>query len=444
MSIFKAYDIRGKYPGELNEEMAFRIGYAVARFIDGEPIALGRDVRTSAPSIARAVAGGIAAAGKQVVDIGLATTPMLYFAVGHNRYAGGIIVTASHNPPEYIGMKICREEAIPIGEASGLQEIKRIAYAADVSKKIPETVAGPTKVVVDDYRRHVLGFIAERRPMKIVVDTANGVVGPYFLKVFGDLPCEFTSLYPEPDGRFPNHEPDPLKDKNIRTAAETIRAKGADLGVAFDGDGDRCIFIDEKGERITSDLVMALLARQLLSRKKGRAVVYDVRSSWVVREEVEKAGGVAIRDRVGHAFMKATMRKHNAIIGGELSGHFYFADNYFADSGMLAFAVFYDYLSSDGRKASEIVRELRRYAASGEINFHVEEKDAKIEEIASIYKEGRQDRIDGITVQFDDWWFNVRKSNTEPLLRLNVEAKTASLLAEKQAEVARHLGTPEN
>lgn len=442
MGIFKAYDIRGVYPKELDEKLAYRIGYACAKFIGKGPIAIGRDVRHSAPSVAKAVANGIALAGFPVVDIGLSTTPMLYFAVGNYRYQGGIMVTASHNPPEYIGMKICREDAIPIGEETGLKEIQRIAEGNDIPKERKDIPQYSTKEIIADYRRHIVGFVGKCRPMKIVVDTANGAVGPFFMSVFGDLPVEFIPLYFDPDGSFPNHEPDPLKDKNIRTLCERVVAEKADLGIAFDGDGDRCMFIDEKGSRMPADAITAVLAREVLSREKGRAIVYDVRSSWAVKEEIEKAGGVAVRERVGHAFMKATMRKHRAALGGELSGHYYFADHYYADSGMAAFAKLLNYLSLDARRPSEIIQAVRKYFATGEINFHVVDKDGKIEELSALYAKGRQDRIDGITVQFDDWWFNVRKSNTEPLLRLNMEAKTEKLLSEKRKELFSHLGTP--
>src|SRR3972149_6999555 len=441
MNIFKAYDIRGKYPAEIDEKVAEKIGLATAKFIRGKTIAIGRDVRKSAPAIAEAVANGITKTGVDVIDIGLSTTPMLYFTVGRYGYDGGIMITASHNPPDYIGFKVCRENAIPIGESNGLKIIETMTQDLknkDTSKKGIVS----KRDVLADYKNHILGFVKNTRKMRIVVDTANGSVGKFFTQIFSQLPLEIIPLCFEPDGSFPNHEPNPLKDENIIDSSQKVKDVKADFGVAFDGDGDRCIFMDEKGSRISSDLITVLLAKEALATNKGRCIVYDLRSSRVVREEIEKAGGKPIRDRVGHAFIKQTMRKHNALLGGELSGHYYFKENYFCDSALVAFAKVISYLSADDRKMSEIIAPLNRYYATGEMNFHSDDKDGTIKHISDTFSDGRQDMLDGITVEFDDWWFNLRKSNTEPLLRLNLEASTSKVLDEAKKKLFNILGEP--
>jgi phosphomannomutase len=355
------------------------------------------------------------------------------------------MVTASHNPPQYTGIKLCREQAIPLSEVAGIKDLEAAVGAMTATpgaSKDPGLVAGNR--VLEGYAKHVLSFVkGTPRKLKIVVDTANGMVGAFFDKVFGSLPLEVTRLYFEPDGRFPNHEPNPLKDENIRDLVAKVKETKADLGVAFDGDGDRCMFVDETGARIPSDFVTALVARQLLAREPGAAVVYDLRSSWVVKEEIEKAGGKAIRDRVGHAFLKATLRKLNAPFGGELSGHYYFRDHWFADSGMIAFVHLLNVLYADARPASQIQKPLHRYFATGEVNFHVEDKEGTIESLSRKFASGRQDRLDGITIECDDWWCNVRKSNTEPVLRLNLEAKTAVVREAVLKELVALIGPPE-
>ncbi|MBI2923644.1 MAG: phosphomannomutase/phosphoglucomutase [Planctomycetes bacterium] len=445
MGIYKAYDIRGIYPSEMHEETAERIGHALAAYLRTKTIVVGRDARESSPSISRALIKGIADAGTNVVDIGMCTTPMIYYAVGTGKYGGGAMVTASHNPPQYTGIKLCREDAIPLSEVAGIKDIER---AVGDMQETP----GPARdrglvmqnEVIDGYSKHVLNFLAgPPRRLKIVVDTANGMVGKFFDRVFGKLPLDVDRLFFEPDGRFPNHEPNPLKDENIRELVARVKAAKADLGAAFDGDGDRCMFVDERGERIPSDLVTALVARQILAKEKGAAIVYDLRSSWVVKEEVEAGGGRAVRDRVGHAFLKATMRKLNAPFGGEVSGHYYFRKHWFADSGMIAFVHVLNALMQDSRPASALVAPLRRYFATGEINFHVEDKDGAIEKISKKFAESKQDRLDGITIECADWWCNVRKSNTEPVLRLNLEAKTAAVRDAALKEIMAITGPPE-
>jgi phosphomannomutase len=434
MPVFKAYDVRGSYPAEIDESLAERLGGAVARFLKARRIAVGRDVRLSAPSIAAAVAKG---AGCEVVDIGLCTTPMLYFAVGRLGLDGGVMVTASHNPPGDIGFKICRERAFPIGENTGLKEIEAMAAekAAGGSTITPRSIAS-------DYREHLRRQIEKAPRLKIAVDTAHGAVGAHFDAMFGDLPVEFVRLCWEPDGRFPTHEPNPLKDENVRDLQESMKKTGADLGVAFDGDGDRCMFFGPGGVRIGCDHMTVLIARSELRRHPGSAIVYDLRSSRVVPEEIRKAGGRPIRDRVGHSFIKETMKKNDAVFGGELSGHFYFREHYFADSGMMALAKVLDLLGREGRPIDELLAPLRRTSATGEINFKVADKDALMRALTEAFKDGRIDRLDGITIEYDDWWFNVRASNTEPYIRLNLEADTADLLERRRTQLYSILGTP--
>jgi phosphomannomutase len=404
------------------------------RFLGARRIAVGRDVRLSAPSIAAAVARG---AGCEVIDIGLCTTPMLYFAVGHLGLDGGIMVTASHNPPGDIGFKICRERAFPIGEKTGLREIERLS----AEKPAGGSTLAP-RTIVAEYREHLRRHLTKVPRLKVAIDTAHGAVGAHFDAIFGDLPLDLVRLCWAPDGRFPSHEPNPIKDENVRDLVEAVRESGAGLGVAFDGDGDRCMFFAPDGSRIGGDLVTVHLARVELRKHPGAAVVYDLRSSRVVPEEIRKAGGRPIRERVGHSFIKETMKKNDAVLGGELSGHYYFRDHYFADSGLMAFAKFLDLLGHEGRPVDELLAPLRRTSATGEINFRVADKDALMRTLAETFRDGRQDTLDGITVEYDDWWFNVRASNTEPFLRLNLEAATAERLAETRARLLAILGTP--
>jgi phosphomannomutase len=434
MPVFKAYDIRGKYPSEIDESLAERLGGAVVRFLKARRIAVGRDVRLSAPAIAAAVAKG---AGCEVIDIGLCTTPMLYFAVGQLGLDGGVMVTASHNPPGDIGFKLCRERAFPISEKTGLKEIEKLA-----AEKAPGGSAIRAQAIQAQYRTHLRKRIEKAPTLKIAVDTAHGAVGAHFDAIFGDLPVDFVRLCWEPDGRFPSHEPNPLKDENVRDLQEAMRETGADLGVAFDGDGDRSMFFGPGGVRIGCDLVTVLLAQSELRRHPGSPIVYDLRSSRVVPEEIRKAGGRPIRERVGHSFIKETMKNNDAVFGGELSGHFYFREHYFADSGLMAFAKLLDLLGREGKPIDSLLAPLRRTSATGEINFKVADKDALLAELLATFKDGRMDRLDGLTIEYDDWWFNVRPSNTEPYIRLNLEANTRELLEQKRAALYKVLGTP--
>jgi len=433
MGIFKAYDVRGRYPNEIDEAFALRLGRATARFLGAKRMAVGRDVRRSAPAVAKAVIDGLAGTGVEVLDLGLCTTPMLYFAVGSLGLDGGVMVTASHNPPDDIGFKICRERAFPVGERTGLKDIERT-----IDEPAPDA-RGTCKPhnIVPAYRQHLHRFVGKIRPLAVAVDCANGCVGAHFDTLLGGVPVRFERLCFPPDGAFPNHEPNPLKDENVRDLQKRLRETRCDLGVAFDGDGDRAMFFRPDGGRIASDLITVLLAKRELERTPGAAIVYDLRSSRVVREEVEKAGGRAIRERVGHAFIKETMKKNDAVLGGELSGHYYFRDNYFADSGLLAFVKMIDLLGGQPKPVADLLKPFERTFATGEINFHVADKDAAMERVAAAFQDARQDRLDGITIEYDAWWCNVRPSNTEPLLRLNLEAGTPELRDRMRGQVER-------
>jgi phosphomannomutase len=442
MSVFKAYDIRGVYPDELDEALAERIGYAFARVLGGSRYVVGRDMRLSSPSLAAAAIRGIVKAGANVVDIGLTSTPMNYFAVGHLGVDGGLAVTASHNPARYNGFKASRDQAKPMSYETGLADVERLALEGS-----HEPAATPGTVmevsILDDYVEHVLAFASNLRPLRVAVDAGNGAAGIVVPKLFSRLSnLDLVPLCMEPDGRFPNHEANPLVDENVADLRAKVVEEGCELGVAFDGDADRVAFVDENGARVPSDLVTALLAKEALETHRGKAVVYDLRSSWVVAEEIRAAGGRPIRERVGHSFIKAALREHDGILGGELSGHYYFAENFFADSGDIAMLKVLNLMCREGRKLSALVKPLRRYRATGEVNFVVEDKDGLIERLERLFRDGQVDRADGVTVQFDDWWFNVRKSNTEPLLRLNLEAKTEPRLRAAKARLLEILGTP--
>ena len=432
--VFKAYDIRGVYGQYLDERLAELIGSATARYLKAKSIVVSRDMRDSSRPLADAVIRGVLSTGCNALDAGMLSTDANYFAIAHCGQDGGIQVTASHNPAEYNGFKISREKAIPMSYESGLAEIERLALgeqppAAEKRGQLCQ------QDVVADWRDHILSFAGDIKPLNVAIDAANGMAGKMLPPVLAALPVKTTNLFFELDGSFPNHEANPLKAENLVDLQKAVRETGADLGVAFDGDADRCILVDERGDAVPCDLLTALLAGDLLDRHGPETIVYDIRSSRVVAEEVRAHGGTPVVERVGHSFMKATMREHNAIMGGELSGHFYWRDNYFADSGVITMIQVLNILSRIGAPLSEILKPLKRYAATGEVNFDVDDKDAKLNELAEVFKDGRQNRLDGLTVEYDAWWFNVRPSNTEPKLRLNLEAETRGMMEEKQAQV---------
>ena len=452
MGVFKAYDIRGLVPSELDADLARRIGHSFVRLLDARSLVVGRDARTHSPEICGAVIDGIRAAGCNVIDIGLASTPMSYFAIGSRDCDGGMVVTASHNPGEYNGMKLCGRGATPISAANGILDIEKMCAE-------PSPGAGSSRGQLEeidllaDYASHVASFSSVASEVKIAIDAANGMAGYTLPSILEKLPMvKASTMLMEPDGTFPNHEANPLKEENLDYVRELIASSGARLGVSFDGYADRCCFVDETGVTIPADLMTALLAQIYLKGGTGVPIVYDLRSSWVVKEEIARGGGIPIRDRVGHSFIKATMRERGAVFAGELSGHFYFGDNFTTDSGVLAMISALNVVTAaenSGLPVSELVRGLRRYHATGEINFRVPDKDAAIAELKATFADGRQDELDGITVEYGEldsapwWWFNVRASNTEPLLRLNLEASSEELRDQRRDQLVAILGTPE-
>jgi phosphomannomutase len=455
--IFKAYDVRATYPNPLNEEAAWKVGYSTALYLQRsrqslaanqrvkleDTMVVGRDMRPHSPDLARSLSDGIRSAGMNVIDVGQIDTSFIYFAINHLETVGGIQTTASHNPVQYNGFKISGPKAKPIGAATGLDDIKRIASTLRVGQtglhgKYSE------QNLWKEYRAHVVKFLDLKRPIKVVIDASNGMAGKMVPEVFSGIPnLQITPMLMEYGVPFV-HEPNPLVESNLDMLRAKVIETKAELGACFDGDADRCMFVDENGKTLGCDLLTALMARDFLSRpeNKGAVVVYDLRSSHVVPDVIKEFGGVPKRDRVGHAFIKKSLAETKAVFGGELSGHFYFRDNFFADSGAIAFARILSILSATKGPMSSLIDPLRKYAQSGEINFHVEDKDAKIRELAEAYKSGQSDYLDGITIDFGDYWFNVRKSNTEPLLRLNLEAKDQKLMEQKFAELKKILGEP--
>ncbi len=456
--IFKAYDVRGLYPEQLNEPLARRIGMAFARLIELEgnqgaalpgTVVVGRDMRSHSEPLAEALLEGLVAAGLDVLDVGLATTPMNYFATGRLGAAGGIQVTASHNGPEYNGMKFSLAGAVPVSGDHGIPIIERHALGPEPA---PSTTPGrvESKDIEADYAGHALSFLdrshedGRGRKLWLAADAANGM-GTLYRPLLEACDVELLPLYFELDGTFPNHEANPLLAENLRDLSRQVVAEGADLGVSFDGDADRAAFVDERGEPIGSDLITALIAGEMLNRHPGGIVIHDIRSSRAVPEYIRERGGEPLPERVGHSFVKATMRRTGALFGGELAGHYYFRENYCADSSILAVVAVLNLVRRSGKALSEIVAPLRRYAKSGEINFRAKDPGAAMDALVERYVErdgGKLDRLDGIRVDFDDWWFNVRSSNTEPLLRLVLEASTPEQLAARQDELTAQLGEP--
>jgi phosphomannomutase len=442
MSIFKAYDVRGLYPKELDEDLGRRLGFAFGKYLGGKgQVAVGRDMRPSGVTLGEALEDGLLRAGVDVVDIGAVTTPCLYHAVGARNLAGGVMVTASHNPAVYNGFKLCREKAAPVGSESGLKEIEA---AVAKKEKLPEKRTGK-KTTIDpkkDYVDHVLRLAGPIGKLKVAFDVSNGAVGFILPALLERLPSiTATRLFFEPDGTFPNHEANPLVEKNLEPVREAVKKHGCDLGVAFDGDGDRCVFVDEKGEAIPADLMTALLAREILAKEKGAAIVYDLRSSKVVADEVRAAGGQPIEERVGHAFIKKTMKEKNAPFGGELSGHYYWREHFFCDSALITMGKVLSLASTAKKPLSAMIAPLRRTARSGEVNFEVEDKDGALARIEQTFgKEGQVAKLDGVTIRAKPWWFNVRKSNTEPLLRVNIEADDKATLDATMKRIEQVIG----
>jgi phosphomannomutase len=432
-SIFKAYDVRGTYPDQMDEELAYRIGRAFPRVLsqlEGTPVgelrvAVGRDMRLSAPGMVERYSHGIADEGADVLDIGMAATEMVYWTVGARELDGGLVCTASHNPKAYTGAKLVKRGAIALSGDSGIGELRDIVAAGDPGPPVAEPGRIEREDVGDAFREAALGYIDAHliRPLKVVLDGGNGMAGPMVGPLLDSFPIEQVRTYWEPDGEFPDHEPNPLLPENRQFIIEKLREADADLGIAWDGDADRCFFIDDTGEFVAGDFLTALLGESIVRKEPGALVLYDVRASRAVRNVVERAGGHAAVNRVGHAFFKTRMRDTGAAFGGEVSGHYYFRDFYRADSGTIPALLILELLSVEGRKLSELLEPLRsRYFISGEINSEVEDQEAKMQEIVERYSNGELSRLDGISIDYDDWHFNVRPSNTEPLLRLNLES----------------------
>lgn len=442
-NIFKAYDIRGIYGTELNEDLAYKIGRAVVRFTDAKKILIGRDMRVSSVSLRDALVRGILEQGADCVDIGLCSTPLFYWAT--QKFEAGVMVTASHNPSKYNGFKICKDGARPVGKESGMDEIKALVFRKYFSL-IKRQGIGSKESVLDAYLKFNLGFLKTARPFKIVVDAGNGMGGYTYARLMELLPktIQMIPLFFELDGTFPNHEANPLKIETLKQLQAKVLSEKADMGVALDGDGDRIAFVDNEGKYLPSDITTALIAQQVLSEHPGAAILYDIRQSRVTPETITEAGGKAVMTRVGHAFIIEAMREHKGAFGGELSGHFYNAEvQNCEDTQMLLFRML-NLLSSKNLTLAELARPLKkRYAKIPETNFSVSDAAGAIMRLEQEYapKAVTVSRLDGVRIDFKDWWFNVRASNTEPLLRLNLEADTPGLLEIKLDKLKKKINS---
>ncbi len=435
-AVFKAYDIRGTVPDQLDTSVARAVGAAFARFAGAERLLVARDMRDSGRDLASAFADGVTSAGVDVIDLGLASTDLLYFAAGHLD-APGAMFTASHNPAAYNGMKLCLSGARPVGQDSGLAEIKAMAEAgfAGGGGSAPGTVSSVD--LTDEYARHVRSFVdaSVLKPLRVVADTANGMGGLVVPRVFEGLPFELEVLYPELDGSFPNHPADPINTANLKDLQGRVLEAEADVGLAFDGDADRVFLVDEHAAPISGSVTTAIVAKAMLATHPGATIIHNLICSKVVPEVIVENGGVPVRTRVGHSFIKAVMAETGAVFGGEHSGHYYFRENYRADSGLIAALVILEQLSVSQLPLSELRKPFERYAHSGEINVEVPDSHAVIERVAAAFAEGDHDRTDGLTVDLGDWWFNLRPSNTEPVLRINVEAPDAEACRARTARI---------
>jgi phosphomannomutase len=432
--IFKAYDIRGIYGDALTDEVMFRIGRALATFTGCGKAVVGRDMRPHSEPLFKALARGLNMQGADVLDVGVCSTPISYFANGRLGADAGMMITASHNPGEWNGVKLCRAQAVPISGQTGIQEIERIVNSGSFAAPAREPGRVIPVDVLKEYKAHVQKMARLKRPVRVAADMANamGIVEAKALS--GTL--EMDAMFDVLDGTFPNHEANPLHVETLRDLRRKVAGGGYDFGVAFDGDADRAGFVDERGEVVPMDMITALVAKDILSREKG-VVFYDLRSSWAVREVIEESGGTPMKSRVGHAFIKQQMRDNNAIFAGELSGHYYFRDNYFTESSAMAVLCVANIVSRADVPLSRLVAPIRRYASSGEINSTVRDGAAVIARLREACSDGRISELDGVSVEYDDWWFNVRTSNTEPLIRLNLEAKTPELMARKRDELLK-------
>jgi phosphomannomutase len=437
-SIFKAYDIRGIYPTDLNEEVGYAIGRAFAAFLQVDTVVVGRDMRLSGPQMFDAVSRGLLQQGADVINIGMVSTDQYYYACAKLGHAG-MMVTASHNPAEYSGFKMVRKMPQLLSGDEGIQDLRRMVEDDDFPAPI-RTGSMRDIDLSEEFVNYVLGLIDadSLANLKVIADTGNGMVGPILERVYNQIPgIELTGMYLDPDGSLPNHGLDPLQPENRAELQARVVAEGADIGFAFDGDGDRFFTIDDRGKFVSGDFLTALMGQYYLEKYPGSKIVYDVRASWAVPDLITAAGGTPLMERVGHAFIKRRMAQENAVYGGEVSGHYYFKDFFYADSGIVPSLIILEMLSKKGVRLSDLLRQLEaKYFISGEINTRIAgDPQAKMQELAEIYADGQVTWFDGFSVEFDDWHFNARSSNTEPLLRLNLEAKTAEMMEAKRDEV---------
>jgi phosphomannomutase len=440
-SVFKAYDVRGLYPSEITEELFHQLGRAFVAYLGPGTYAVTRDMRVSSPALTRAFVDGAVRQGGTIIDYGLLGTDQMYYAVAADALDGGAQITASHNPGEYNGCKMVRKEAFPLSGEAGIKEMKEMILA----RSIPAAPATPgtvrTREIMDRYVEHVLSFVDEQSitPFNVVLDAGSGVAGLVAPKLFDRLPCRTTRLCFDVDGTFPNHEANPLIEENRRDITAAVIRETADIGIAWDGDADRCFFLDGTGEFIAGDFITALLAEAILLKHPGETIIYDVRASYAVKDIVAKYGGRALMNRVGHAFIKRRMREENGIFGGEVTGHYYFRDNFYADNGFIPALMILELMSKKGQSLRDLLKPLReKYFISGEINTKVASMDVanrKIEELKRVYATANPYDLDGVSAEFADWHFNVRQSNTEPLLRLNLEGLTPEIMEKRRDEV---------
>jgi phosphomannomutase len=436
-SIFKAYDIRGVYPDDLNEEIGYAIGRAFVTFLEVDMVIVGRDMRVSGPQMFEAVTRGLTDQGADVIDIGMVSTDQYYYACATLGHAG-IMVTASHNPAEYNGFKMVRRMPQLLSGDEGIQDIRQLVESEEFS--VPQRKGSVTPMDTSEgFLKKVLSLVevSSLKPLKVIADTGNGMVGPILTQVYEHLPAHLTGMYLEPDGTLPNHGLDPLQPENRAELQQRVVDEGADIGFAFDGDGDRFFTIDDRGQFVSGDFLTALMGRYYLQRYPGAKIIYDVRASWAVPDLISQAGGIPLMERVGHAFIKQRMAREKAVFAGEVTGHYYFRDFFFADSGIVPSLVIIEMLSKKDAKLSDLLKPLEaEYFISGEINTRISiDPKAKMQELAGAYKDGEIQWFDGVSVTYDDWHFNVRPSNTEPLLRLNLEAKSKELMETKRDQV---------
>lgn len=438
--VFKAYDIRGIYPSEIDEDFAYRLGKAFVIYTKAKEVAIGRDARLSSPALFKALVKGITEQGADVIDIGLCSTPMFYFAIGNYKFQSGIMISASHNPPQYNGFKLYKKNVEPIGLGFGMEEIKKI-FEKDKYSKAKKTGKIRKKEIMQDYIKKIASFAKVKgwKKFKIVADAGNGMAAYSTPKVFDKLRINPKKLCYKIDFTFPNHEPNPMKYQNLKDLQEAIIKEKADLGVAFDGDVDRVGFIDEKGDVVEGDIITGIIAGYLLKKSKGAKIVYEVRTSWAVRDFILNNHGKPILWKAGRTSIMKKMKEEKALFGGEKTGHFFFKDFWCAEDAVIAFTYILNIMSESGKKLSELVEPLMTYYGGEEINFEVGDKQKVIKDVESRYKKDAKRilHIDGITVEFDDWWFNLRASNTEPVIRLNIEAKSKGLVEEKREELSR-------